>query len=83
MHAMMTTYERGLQEGLERGLQEGLERGRLQGCRQALLPLLEKKFGPLSPAARQRWESWSREQIFAAVLAVLDTSSLRELGLED
>ncbi len=46
--------EEGLEQGLERGLEEGRQVGRHEGRREVLRVLLEKRFGPLSPATTER-----------------------------
>jgi hypothetical protein len=63
----VTTFEKGLQ----------------QGQRTTLQKLLEVRFGPLSPGARERLESLSPERLEALTLALLTAQSLQELGLED
>ena len=59
------------------------EKGMQQGWRTALRKLLEARFGPLSPGARERLESLSPEQLDALTPAVLTAQSLQELGLEE
>jgi hypothetical protein len=71
----VTTFEKGVQAGLQQGLQ--------QGQRMMLQKVLEARFGPLSPSARQRLDSLSPEQLDALTLALLKAQSLQELGLED
>jgi hypothetical protein len=75
----MTTFEKGLQQGQQQGLQQGLQ----QGQRTILHKMLEARFGPLSPGAQQRLESFGLEQLDALALALLKARSLQELGLED
>lgn len=67
----------------EQGLEQGLAQGRNQGQRQFLQMMLERKFGPLTPQARQRLESWPAERLVDAGLALSQAQSLRDLGLED
>jgi hypothetical protein len=64
---MMTTYERGI----------------LQGQRQTALLLLEAKFGPLSPAVKQRVEALAPEQLHQLLLDLVKAQSLEELHLVD
>jgi hypothetical protein len=65
-----------LEQGIQEGLQQGVVRGRLELVRRQL----EKRFGPLSAAARQKLESLTAEQLDDIGLAVLDATSLDELG---
>jgi hypothetical protein len=62
-------------------MEKGLEQGLLKGQRRILLLLLEKRFGPLSPEARARLESWPTERLDEVTLALVDARSLEELGL--
>jgi hypothetical protein len=59
------------------------ERGRIDDRRQTALMLLEAKFGPLSPAVKQRVEALSPEQLRPLMLDLLKAGSLKELRLED
>jgi hypothetical protein len=68
---VMTTFEKGLQQGQQ------------QGQRTMLQKQLEARFGPLSPSARERFENLSPERLEALALELLEARSLQELGLED
>ena len=68
----MTTF-------FEKGVQKGMEEGQRQPARLQR----EKKFGPLSPAVRQRLEDWPAERLQDLLLALLDAPSLQALGLEE
>jgi hypothetical protein len=59
------------------------ERGKIEGRRETALKLLEAKFGPLTPAVKQRVETLSPEQLDQLVLDLLKSQSLKDLGLED
>ena len=71
----MTTFEKGIAQGLQQG--------RLEGQREAVRLLLENRFGALAPAVRQRLEDWPVERLPELLLAVPQAESLRALGLED
>ena len=58
-----------------------LEEGELKGLRRLLRRQLEKKFGPLSPEALRRFETWTAERLEDVGLASIDARSLDELGL--
>jgi uncharacterized protein DUF4351 len=64
---MLTTYERGI----------------LAGELQVALRQLELKFGPLSPAVRQRVEELSPEELRQLTLDFVNAQTLKELRLED
>jgi hypothetical protein len=68
---MITTYERGKIEG------------RIEGRREMALMLLEARFGPLSPAVKQRVEALSPEQLTQLLLDFARGESLKQLGLQD
>jgi hypothetical protein len=59
------------------------ERGKIEGERQLTLLLLEKKFGTLPPAVKQRLESISPEELRRLALDFVQAQSLKELGLQD
>jgi hypothetical protein len=59
------------------------ERGRIEERRETALLLLERKFGSLSPEAKQRLDGLSPDQLRQLVLDLLDGQSLKELHLED
>jgi hypothetical protein len=62
--------------------QRGLEKGRKEGTRQALLRLLGKRFGEVSPAVRKRVEAISSiEELGGLVDRTLEVRSIDELGL--
>jgi hypothetical protein len=61
----------------------GREQGEMRGQRRVLRIQLEKRFGPLTPAVQQRLEEWPPERLPELAEAVLEASSLRELGLEE
>jgi hypothetical protein len=63
--------------------QQGFEQGLAQGQRQALLILLEDRFGPLQAEVEQKLQSFAIEQLRDLLVAALHSQSLKELGLED
>ncbi len=68
---MITTYERGLNEGI------------LQGERVSALRQLEAKFGELPLAVRQRVEALAPEELRQLQIELLKAQSLKELRLQD
>ncbi len=68
---MTTTFEKGVLKGIQEGQRRSV---RLQ---------LEKRFGPLPPAVRERLDQWPAERLDDLVLALLEAPSLKALGLED
>jgi hypothetical protein len=72
------------QTTFEKGVEQGEERGVLKGQRELLLRQLERRFGPLSPGARTRLESWSVDRLLEAGDKLMTpTTTLIDLGLED
>ena len=54
-----------------------------EGQRHLLRKLLEKRFGPLTEPAHQRFRQLSADQLAVMVEQILEAQSLTELGLED
>jgi flagellar biosynthesis/type III secretory pathway protein FliH len=52
--ALKEGLEKGIQKGLEKGLQKGLEKGILQKAREAILDVLDTRFGEVPDAVRER-----------------------------
>jgi hypothetical protein len=73
--SMITTFERGLEKGIEQGI--------VQGQRDTALLQLESRFGPLSPAVRQRVEALSPDELRQLTLDLLRAHSLKDLRLEE
>lgn len=79
--------QKGLQQGLEQGLRKGLREGRRQGLREGvqdgraelLIRQLERKFGPLSPDARERIANASGERLLEWGERLLTARSLAEV----
>lgn len=67
----------------EQGEEKGIEKGQLLAQRRMLRRLVEKRFGALSPEIIARIDTWTAEQLDAAILAVLDAQSLKDLGLAE
>jgi Domain of unknown function (DUF4351) len=59
------------------------ERGKIAERRETALLQLEARFGPLSPAVRQRVEGLSPEELRQLTLDLVKAQSLKELRLED
>jgi hypothetical protein len=59
------------------------EQGMIAGRRETALLQLERKFGPLSPAVRQRVESFSPDELRELTLNIVTAQSLKELRLEE
>ena len=59
------------------------EQGRARGKCELLQKQLEKKFGPLPPAALDRLKMLPTERIEEIALTYTDVASLKELGLVD
>jgi len=61
----------------KRGIQMGLERG-LQRERQTVLRMVNKRFGPVPAAVRQRIEAFSAAKLERTALRLLDANSLED-----
>jgi hypothetical protein len=59
------------------------EQGKVAGQRELALQLLEDRFGPLSPAVRQRVEALSPEELRQLTRDLLKAQSLKDLRLEE
>ena len=75
--------EQGLAQGIEKGLAEGIEKGLSEGIEKGqaglLLRLMERRFGALPEAVRQRVRDASASELEAWAEAVLDAASLDEV----
>ncbi|MBK5915547.1 Rpn family recombination-promoting nuclease/putative transposase [Rhodocyclus purpureus] len=66
----------GMQQGMQQGIQQGMQQGMQQGERVLLARLLQRRFGPLSPAIHARLEDATPEQIEQWADNILDATSL-------
>jgi flagellar biosynthesis/type III secretory pathway protein FliH len=73
---MMSTFA---ERFIEQGLQQGLQRGLQQGEAQMLLSLLERKFGQVPEALRQRIEAADVETLLEWSERVLTAQYLDEI----
>jgi hypothetical protein len=84
---MITTFERGKQEGMLEGKLEGKLEGRLEGKleerRETALLQLDTRFGPLSSTVQQRVAEMDLEQLRQLLVNIVKVTSLKELKLED
>lgn len=80
---MLTTFEKGELQGRAKGREEGRDEGRDEGLREAIQRLLERRFGPASPAVLQRLEGWPSENLMQLLDVVSDAPSLQALGMAD
>ena len=71
--------QEGIEEGIEKGMEKGMEKGRVEGEATLLLRLLERRFGPLPAAIRQRIAAANAETLLAWGERVLDARSLDEV----
>ncbi|GIW94958.1 MAG: hypothetical protein KatS3mg110_2999 [Pirellulaceae bacterium] len=77
------SFEEGRREGLQKGLKQGLEQGRaeglLEGERQVLLLQLQRRFGRLSRAVRQRIQQADSAQLLQWAERLLTAQSLSQI----
>jgi len=81
VHLIEADFYREVKTMTKTWFDEKKEEGMIEGERKLLLRQLQKKFGPLSPAALHRLQSWPLERLDEVGDAVLDAHSLEELGL--
>lgn len=68
-------WEKGLRSGYEDGMEQGMEQGR--AAEAALVcRLLERRFGPLPPACRERVMAGTFEELERWGMRLLDVESL-------
>lgn len=72
-------YRQAVNEGRQEGIEEGIEKGRVEGEATLLLRLLERRFGPLSKAARQRVAAADADALLIYGERTLDAKSLDEV----
>jgi len=70
-------------KGEQRGEKRGEQRGRQLALRETVVKQLTKKFGPLPTSVATTIEAAPLERLDEILLAVLDATSLAELGLTD
>jgi len=64
---------------LGREFKRGLAQGRLDGELAVLLPLMEKRFGPITPEMREKLAKMSTSDVETVSLRLLDVGSAEEL----
>ena len=74
--------EEGVQTGLKQGLQQGHQQGHQQGQREAIIEILEYRFGELPPVAQNRIQTMDRQQLLDVKKRITSVQSLKDLGLE-
>ena len=72
----------GLKQGLKQGLQQGHQQGHQQGQREAIIEILEYRFGELPPGAQNRIQTMDRQQLLDVKKRITSAQSLKDLGLE-
>jgi len=76
MEVTMSWREQALQEGLQRGLQQGKQEGMLS----VITHLIERRFGPLDAAMRERIAVLTPDQLESLGDALLDFSGVEDLA---
>jgi predicted transposase YdaD len=72
-------FGEGHQEGRQEGWQEGRKEGRQEGVADTLLRLMTAKFGPPTPATRQRLAGADTETLLRWSERLLGAESIDEL----
>jgi len=88
---MITSYEKegikkgkqeGIKEGKQKGIKEGIKEGIEKGKQEALILVLEKKFGTVSAAVRRKIRRIeSAQQLESLLVAAVDAHSIKDLPL--
>lgn len=74
--------EKGIEQGRAQGIEEGIEQGVPLGKRSALLRLMERKFGTVEQAVRERLEAITEPEVLDRLLDhILTANSIEEMGL--
>jgi hypothetical protein len=69
----------GLEKGIQKGLVEGLEKGILQTAREAILDVLDTRFGQVPESVRERINALGSEPTLKSLLRrAVQASSLEE-----
>jgi len=71
--------QEGRLEGIQEGIQEGMQKGMQKGEANTLVRLLERRFGAVPDAVRERVATASLEQLDTWLDAVVDAESLDEV----
>ncbi|MEN9777000.1 MAG: hypothetical protein RJB04_755, partial [Verrucomicrobiota bacterium] len=61
--ALKEGLEKGIQKGIQKGIIEGLEKGIVQNAREAILDVLDTRFGQVPDSVRERVNTIDNEQI--------------------
>jgi hypothetical protein len=71
--------EQGLEQGLQKGLMEGLEKGIVQTAREAIIDVLDTRFGEVPDSVRERVNTIGSEPTLKNLLRrAVRTPSLEE-----
>ena len=62
--------------------EEGIEEGVQKGQREAIIEILEYRFGELPPVAQNRIQTMDRQQLVDVKKRIMSAQSLQDLGLE-
>jgi hypothetical protein len=74
--------QQGIEEGIQQGIKEGINEGQKKGKQEAVILVLEKKFGKVSAAAQRKIRRIeSAEQLESLLVAALDARSIKDLPL--
>ena len=78
-NAMAGVIQRARVEGMEKGMERGMEHGRVEGERAVLERQLKRRFGLLPPAAAERLEGASADDLETWAENVLDAETLSDV----
>jgi predicted transposase/invertase (TIGR01784 family) len=80
MEVTMSWREAALQEGLEQGVRQGFRQGKQEGMLSVIAHQIERRFGQLDPATRERIEQLNPDQLEGLGDALLDFAKAEDLA---
>ena len=75
MQVVMSWEEKAEQRGLQQGLQQGQQQGRLS----VITHVIERRFGPIDAATRERISGLSSDQLDSLADALFDFNEVDDL----
>ena len=71
--------EEGIEKGVEKGIEKGVKKGRAEGEAALLLRILDRRFGPLSNAVRERIAATDADTLLVYGERMLDAKGLDDI----
>lgn len=77
-HLLLKGYDEGIERGIEKGIERGIEKGLNKGRLDAVIKIIQKRFGPLPENIASQLESIDGNSLDLLLDAALDAESLSE-----